>query len=127
MRSKCIVAVLSILMLVSTGCAYRTVFKAEELTALAAMNNSQSNETVVGHFEESRWNHFFILGFVPTCEPRLKEMLSYVPAGHEVRNLQIMNEESPPNLILRIFSFGIYTPTTTIVSGDVVKVVRESE
>jgi hypothetical protein len=103
MKLKSSAVVLFVLLLISTGCAYRTVFKAEELTALTAMKEPQADDILVSHFEESRWNHFFFWGFVPTCEPNLKGMLGYAPVvGYEIRNLQITNEVNFANLLVII-------------------------
>ncbi len=119
-RVLVVVAILS-LCAVSSGC-YRTVYRGGGLPFQASLNlPDPSTEQVVSHFEESKWNHFFLFALVPTSEPDLGKLMGRaVPAGGEVRNLKIRHEVTFVNGLVWVLVGGLYNPMTTTVSGDVV-------
>src|SRR5437870_4817657 len=97
--------VLSGIALLLSGC-YRTVYRGEDLGGLVAMNRiDPGNETVVDHFEDEVWNHYFVYGLAPTVEPNLKQIIGrHVPPGYEVRNLRIRHEMTFVNGLVGVFA-----------------------
>ncbi len=109
-------------LLVLSGC-YRTFYSGPELSFPAAMQKTGPDEVVVSRFSEKVWNHYFVSGMFPTSRPDIEELLArHVPAGHEVRNLTILHEQSFVNGLLSSLTRGVYSPWTTVISGDVVRV-----
>jgi len=120
-RVAVVIAACSILC-VCSGC-FRTVYRADDLPFNASMQRSGPNESYVRHFEESKWNHYFIFALVPTSEPDMRRLIGRnVGQGQEVRNLQIKHEMTFLNGLVAVFVGGLYNPLTTTVSGDVVQV-----
>lgn len=108
---------------VCSGC-FRTVYRGEDLPFGASFNRSNSStEVMVSHFEEDKWNHYFLFALVPTSEPDLRAIIGrHVAAGQEVRNLEIEHECTFLNGLIWVFVGGIYSPMTTTISGNVVRV-----
>jgi hypothetical protein len=121
-RAFVVAAVLPLLFLCS-GC-YRTVYRGEDLPFSAEFNRiDPSKEVMVSHFQEDKWNHYFLFALVPTSEPDLKALIARdVPAGCAVRNLQIRHECTFVNAVVWLLVGGLYNPMTTTVSGDIVRV-----
>ncbi len=122
MRRLLTVAVILPLLVACMGC-YRTVYRGDDLPFNAAFNRiNPSTEAYVSHFEESRWNHYFLFALVPTSEANLTSIISRdVPPGCEVRNLKIRHECTFVNAVVWILVGGLYNPLTTTVTGDVVR------
>ena len=110
-------------LVVCSGC-YRTVYRGDNLPFNASFSQiDPSKDVFVRHFEEEKWNHYFLFALVPTSEPDMRDVIGRdVPAGCEVRNLQIRHEMTFVNGIIWVLVGGIYNPMTTTVSGDVVRV-----
>lgn len=122
-RAILLLTILAPVLLTQTGC-YRTVFSAQNLGVRATMQRPDlAKETVVGHFQEETWNHYFFFALIPTSEPDVAKLIERkVSPGYEVRNLQIRHEASFLNALIWALVGGIYNPMTTTVSGDIVKV-----
>ncbi|MCD6415801.1 MAG: hypothetical protein J7M08_03790 [Planctomycetes bacterium] len=108
---------------ISAGC-YRTVYRGEDLPFGTSFRRPDpTSESIVDHFKDEKWDHFFIFALVPTSEPDLKAIVGrHVSPGCEVRNLKIRHEVTFLNALVWLFVGGIYNPMTTTVSGDVVRV-----
>ena len=123
MKRAAIVVVACSFLCLFSGC-FRTVFHGDHLQYGVAMQRPDpATEAIVDRFEESRWNHYFLFGLVPTSEADMDDILRrHVRAGQEVRNLKIEHKATFVNGLLWVLVGGLYNPMTTIVSGDVVQV-----
>ncbi|NLW51482.1 MAG: hypothetical protein GXY85_11675 [Candidatus Brocadiaceae bacterium] len=123
MKRLAMVAVACALLCVCSGC-FRTSFHAENLPYGVSMTRPDpATESVVYHFEQSRWNHYFLYGLIPTSDADMERFVGrHVAAGQGVRNLRIRHGVSFTNALMWALVGGIYNPMTTTVSGDVVQV-----
>ncbi len=113
-------------LLVLSGC-YRTLYRGPELAFPAGMQNKRPDEVVVEHFSEKVWNHYFVSGMFPTSVPDIQQVVArHVPAGHEVRNLTIRHQQTFVNGLVSSLTRGMYSPWTTVISGDVVRTTKEA-
>ncbi len=122
MKRVLVLALVIPLLFVCSGC-YRSVYRGEDLPFNASFNRPDpATEVLVSHFEEDKWEHYFLFALVPTVEPDLRSIIGRdVPAGCEVRNLQIRHECTFVNAICWLLVGGIYNPMTMTVSGDIVR------
>ena len=126
MKKKIVLGMALVCILMLSGC-YRTLYRGPDLSFPVEMNKPQAGEVVVDHFEEEVWNHYFIRGLFPTSTPDMQQLVEkHVPAGHEVRNLTIKHRVSFVNGLISFVADGYYSPMTTTISGDVVKVSKEA-
>ena len=80
-----------------------------------------TSEPIKKHFEESKWNHYFLFQLVPTAEPKISDMLaSHVAEGDKVVGLQVKKKTTFVNGLICVFVGFVYCPDTLIVEGDVV-------
>jgi len=122
MKRIAVVGLALVLVGVCSGC-FRTVYRGDNLEYSAAFGQMDpSRETLVRHFEQERWNHYFLFGLVPTSEGDMGNIIGRVPAGCEVRDLTIRHEVTFLNALIWFLVGGIYNPMTTTVSGDIVRV-----
>jgi hypothetical protein len=122
MKRVLVVALMVPLLYVCSGC-YRTVYRGEDLQFNTAFNRiNPATEVMVSHFQEEKWNHYFLFALVPTSELDLQSIIARdVPAGCEVRDLQIRHEVTFINAVVWLLVGGLYNPMTTTVSGDIVR------
>ena len=95
-----------------------------ELSAAGLNNQVQVNPTsepVKKHFNESRWNHYFLFALVPTSEVKISDVLAShaAPADHVV-GLKVKKEMTFLNGLICVFIGFIYCPDTVKIEGDVV-------
>jgi len=122
MKRIAVVVLACLCLTVCSGC-FRTVYRGEELPFNVAFNRPTGTETLVSHFEEDKWNHYFLFALVPTSEPDMGRIIGrHAGPGQEVRNLQIRHEVTFLNALCWFLVGGIYNPMTTTISGDVVRV-----
>ena len=93
MKRIAVVGLALVLACVCSGC-YRTVYRGDNLPFNASFSQMDpSREVLVRHFEDEKWNHFFLYALVPTSEPDMRDVIGReVPPGCEVRNLTIRHE-----------------------------------
>jgi len=105
--------------LLSTGGCARMYLSSAQLTNHVQLN--PTSEMVKKHFEESKWNHYFLFQLVPTAEPKLADMLaSHVAEGDKVVGLQVRKKTTFVNGLICVLIYPIYCPDTLVVEGDVV-------
>lgn len=94
----------------------KSVKKVVALCAVAMLLTSCFSYTSVvgkgaqGNQQVSQWNHYVIYGLAPVGVSDSKQMA----AGAE--NYTIHTSQSFVNGLINVLTFGIYTPTTTIVT-----------
>jgi hypothetical protein len=100
------------------GCA-RMYLSSAQLNNHVQLN--PTSEPIKKHFEESRWNHYFLFQLVPTARPKISDMLaSHVAAGDKVVGLQVKKKTILVNGLICVLVGFIYCPDTLVVEGDVV-------
>ena len=100
LRSLVVLAVVPTL-LVSAGCA-RMYVSSAQLNNHVQLN--PTSEPIKKHFEESKWNHYFLFQLVPTSEPKISDMLaSHVAPGDKVVGLQVKKKTTFVNGLICVF------------------------
>jgi len=122
MRRVAVVILACSFLCLFSGC-FRTEFHGRHLRFGVAMERPDPDtEVIVDRFEESRWNHYFLFGLIPTSEADMDDILArHVRGDQAVRNLKIEHECTFVNGLIWVLVGGIYNPMTTVVTGDVVQ------
>jgi hypothetical protein len=112
--------VLVTLVLTSIGC-YRVHYVGRKLQRDVLLSQEHKiSGTYHGHIEETTWNHFFINGLVPTYRPDLEDIFGTVPEDCSVVNVTVATKHSFLNKFVGCLTAGLYTPTTSEFTGDII-------
>ena len=77
----------------------------------------------MGQFSSKKWVHHFIFGLVSPDDVGVEKLISEAvqsKGGTRAVNVKMQYQMSFVNGLLNVITFGIYSPFTLIVEGDVV-------
>jgi len=80
--------------------------------------------TTIGHFERTKTIHHFIFGLVSPDDVGIEKLVSdevQLNGGTGAVNVRINYQMTFLNGLVYVITFGIYSPFTLTVEGDVVK------
>jgi hypothetical protein len=83
-----------------------------------------NNEAISGHFEASKKIHHFVYGLVSPDDTGLEEIISNqlkFAKGRKAVNVRIVYQQKFLDSLVGALTFGIYTPFSLKVEGDIVK------
>jgi len=112
--------VLVTLVLTSIGC-YRVHYVGRKLQRDVLLSQEHKiSGTYHGRIEETTWNHFFLGGLVPTCRPDMENIFGTVPEDCSIVNVTVSTKHGFLNQLVGFLTAGLYTPTTSEFTGDVI-------
>lgn len=86
--------------------------------------DAQPGATMLGSFKREIKQHHFLFGLISTGDPDVVGVVldeTRRRNGARASGLRITHERGFVDALLMVVTYGIYTPTTTTVEGEVVK------
>ena len=125
LRKRDIIPVLiTILAFSFLGC-YHTIYQDNRIAGDVARTSPKELPAtpVLKHFNEKVWDHYYLWGLTPIVKPDLKDMIQpHLGKGQKAVNVRVRHEMTFLNGLCSLLTIGIYTPMTTTVEGDIIRV-----
>lgn len=121
-RNFLVVFALVVLVVFSQGCyTMHQVGTASKVEGIEITNMEKASS--MGQFSSKKWVNHFIFGLVSPADAGVEKLISEAvrsKGGTRAVNVKTQYQMSFVNGLLNLITFGIYSPFTLTVEGDVV-------